>query len=185
MTVRQKEPLRVIPYSQCMDLAPLDWRPDSVYLQAGGSRRDARVAGVGLRWNSAWPTHRWGISWSGALDFTVSGWSAPVTAGGSQREHTAHWALVPIVRWQPHEGRSPWFAEAGLGLSLHHHRYRAEGQEQSSRWNFQEVVGVGRQLGDGEGHAQVSLRLSHFSNGGLRRPNPGETWWTVRWSHAF
>jgi len=168
-----------------MDVATWDWRPDIAYVQAGASTREARVAGVGLRWNSPWPAGHWGPRWSGALDVTVSVWSAPIMLGGTDREHTTHWAVVPTVRRQLGQAHSPWFAEAGLGLSLHHHRYRVEGLVQSSRWNFQEVVALGRRLGEGAGSSEVSLRLSHLSNAGLRRPNPGETWWAVRWSHSF
>jgi hypothetical protein len=72
--------------------------------------------------------------------------------------------------------------EAGLGLSLHDRPYRVARVQQASRLNFQEEVALGYHLGAGRA---VSLRLAHMSNAGLRKPNPGETWWSLRWEAPF
>jgi hypothetical protein len=166
-----------------MDAAPVDWRPDSAFVQAGASAREARVAGAGLRWALPWPEHG-GLT--GLLEVSAGRWSTQVTPRGEvgkvPRDHAVQLVAMPLVRWQPQPGGSAWFVEAGLGLSWHDRSYRVERKRQRSRFNFQEEVAVGRMLGGG--HA-LSLRLAHMSNAGLRKPNPGETWWSLRWEVAW
>lgn len=167
-----------------MDVAPSDWWPDTVFVQAGASARDARVAGLGLRW--AWQPsalHAGGVL-SGATEVSVGRWSTAVgmPPGVRGREHAVQWTVMPLARWRLQQGRSAWYLEAGLGLSLHDRTYRVERVHQGSRLNFQEVIALGRNLGDGQA---VSLRLSHMSNAGLRKPNPGETWWSLRWDFRW
>ena len=45
-----------------------------------------------------------------------------------------------------------------------------------------EVIALGVIAGPGQA---LSLRLSHISNAGWRKPNPGETWWSLRWEMTF
>ncbi len=164
-----------------MDVAPMDWRPDAVFVQAGASQRDAQVAGLGVRWS--WPLAPAGFS--AVMELSASRWSTGLTPSGVPvigRDHPVQLVVMPLVRWQPQSGGSPWYVEAGLGLSWHDRTYRVERKHQGSRLNFQEEVALGRMLGGG--HA-LSLRLAHMSNAGLRKPNPGETWWSLRWEVAF
>jgi len=164
-----------------MDVAPPNWRPDRVFVQAGASARDARVAGLGLRWDA--PPGSWGADWRAAMQVSAGVWSTGLTEpAGAARRHTAQVVVMPLVRWQPQQAASPWFMEAGLGLSLHDRRYAVGYLRQGSRLNFQEEMALGRLLGGGQA---LSLRLTHMSNAGLRKPNPGETWWSVRWDFAL
>jgi hypothetical protein len=166
-----------------MDVAPPDWRPDGVFVQAGASARDARVAGLGLRWDGPSRARAWGAGWHGAMQVSVGAWSTGVTrAEGQVRAHAVQVVAMPLVRWQPRQGASAWFLEAGLGLSVQDRRHEVGHLRQSSRLNFQEEVAAGRMLGGGQA---LSLRLAHMSNAGLRKPNPGETWWSLRWDVAF
>lgn len=165
-----------------MDAVSADWWPDSVYVQAGASARDARERSAGLRWELPWPLA--GGGWRTAVQVSVGRWSTGVVSRGAAaaREHAVQLVVLPLVRWQPRSQGSGGFVEAGWGLSLHDRTYRVGRLRQGSRLNFQEEVAAGWRL-DG-GHT-VSLRLAHLSNAGLRRPNPGETWWSLRWETAF
>ncbi len=135
------------------------------------------MAGVGLR--SAWRSvESTGLAWAG--EASLRRWSAPVDGDG--RDLVWQAAAQPLVRWRadPAVGQG-WFIEGGIGLSLHGHAYRAGSVRQGSRWNFQDVLALGYRPALWPGH-EVSLRLAHFSNAGLRRPNPGEESLTLRWS---
>ncbi len=170
-------------HSGRMDAAPLDWRPDAVFVQVGASARDARVAGLGLRWQISGPAS--GAQWSGRMEVSLGRWSTRVMPGGlppGGRDHAVQVVAMPVVRWRPAQGGSAWFMEAGLGLSWHDRSYRVERLRQGSRFNFQEELAVGRTWGGGH---DVSLRMAHMSNAGLRKPNPGETWWSLGWAVAF
>lgn len=151
-------------------------RGPALFLEGGGSARDATVVGVGLRWPWRWEAERWGGQWSLAADASVHHWSTSLATG---REATTQLALVPVLRWRPDKGRSAWFVEGGIGLSLHDSHYVREDARMSTRWNFQDVLAVGRAVGERQ---EWSLRLVHVSNGGLRKPNPGEDLLLLRWS---
>lgn len=162
-------------------LAPLPEAPAaSVFIDAGALARDAQSLEVG--WRRPWTRQdrqERSARWSGATELAVlRGWLPALNPGQRRREFT-QLLLVPVVRWEFRPVPSPWFAEAGIGLSVLDRRYQLRQTPQSSRWNFEEVVAVGYRLGQGH---ELSIRLSHFSNAGLRHPNPGGQRLMVRWS---
>lgn len=148
----------------------------SLFVDGGPTAHDGHVVGLGLRWPSGWQAQRWGAQWSLATDLSLRRWSASLAQG---RDTTLQLALAPVLRWRPDAGRSAWFVEGGIGLSLHDSRYERDGQRMSTRWNFQDMLGVGRSLGERQ---ELSLWLVHVSNAGLRKPNPGEEMLLLRWS---
>jgi hypothetical protein len=155
------------------------WTPDAVFIEAGHSRRGTDVLGLGLKWQWDWQAVRWGGRFSASGEVSTSRWAAD-TVSGSRTQ--AQFALVPLLRYTPGEGRSAWFVEAGIGLSLHRRHYEAEGIRMSTRWNFLDVLAVGRHFGDAD---EVSLRAVHVSNAGIRKPNPGDELILLRWAHRF
>lgn len=161
-----------------MDLA-VDWRPAAVYVEAGVSARDSDVVGAGARWPSGWQAEGLGGKFSLATDVGLNRWSAPQTGAG-KRSFTQLTA-TPVFRWRGAGGASPWFLEAGIGLSYHNKEYVAKDAHHGSRWNFNDVLAAGYSFGKHE----ISLRASHFSNAGLKNPNPGDTIVSLRWSGSF
>lgn len=152
----------------------------SVFIDAGALARDAQALEVG--WRRPWArtdARERTPRWSGATELSLlRGWLPALNPAQRRREFT-QFLLVPVLRWEIRPVPSPWFAEVGLGLSVLDRRYRLRQTPQASRWNFEEVVAVGYRLGKGH---EVSLRLSHFSNAGLRDPNPGGERLMLRWS---
>lgn len=161
-----------------MDFA-VDWRPAAVFVEAGLSARDSDVAGAGARWPWKWQADGLGGKLSLATEVALHRWSAPQTAGGKRR--TTQLTATPVFRWRGAGGASPWFLEAGIGLSYHNQEYVVGAAHQETRWNFNDVIAVGRSFGAQE----VSLRAAHFSNAGLKTPNPGDTSVSLRWSASF
>ena len=161
--------------------APLQEAPASVmFIEAGALAHDAPALSLGLRrpWAQR-STPVSGVRWTGATDWSlVRGWLPAFRSEMRRREFT-QLLVVPVLRWQLSEVPSPWFVEAGLGLSVLDRRYQLRQSRQSSRWNFEEVLAVGYRLGPGY---ELSVRLSHFSNAGLRRPNPGGERLMLRWT---
>ncbi len=119
----------------------------------------------------------------GYWDAYVSQWRAPVTAGGSNESYV-QLGLVPTARWRLDQGRSSWFVDAGLGITYLNDDYVTPNRAFGSRWNFTERVALGRSFGDHEQH-ELALSLSHFSNAGIRKPNPGENFLQVRYAMRF
>jgi len=146
----------------------------AAYLEAGSSSREARVVGAGLRWS--WHAGILAPGVRGVADLGLNHWSAPVDGGARQR--STQITLVPMLRWEWGSARGA-FVEAGIGLSVQDRHYAAGTARQSSQWNFQDVLATGLRLAPGQ---ELSLRYSHLSNAGLRRPNPGEDRFSLRWS---
>lgn len=152
--------------------APLAW-----FAEAGRTRRQAQVAGLGLRRD--WTVSRLPRGWQGATEVSVTRWwSATSTeVSGASTQVT----VMPVLRWTPVPGAA-WFVEAGVGLSVYDHRDGARSALTRSRWNFEDAIALGWQPAPGWA---LSLRYAHVSNAGLRRPNPGEDRLALRWTAAF
>ena len=88
------------------------------------------------------------------------------------------------LRYRPDDGASPWFVEAGIGLTATSSVYRTRQKSFSTSFNFGTHLAVGRSFGE-RGQHEVSLRLEHFSNAGIKHPNPGENFIQVRYARRF
>ncbi len=152
--------------------APLAW-----FAEAGRTRRQAQVVGVGLR--REWASLRLPRGLQGSTEVTMSRWwsGASTQVAGASTQLT----VMPVVRWRPVRG-GPWFVEAGIGLSVTDDRSGARAPPTRSRWNFEDAIALGWQPAPGQA---LSLRYAHVSNAGLRQPNPGEDRLALRWSAAF
>ena len=91
----------------------------------------------------------------------------------------------PLYPFQPKR-----FDRNGLGLSYLDGTYskpspgKPQGRVFGSRLNFAARLGVGRSFGE-QGRHEVSLNYQHFSNAGLKRPNPGEDFLQLRYAYKF
>ena len=162
-------------------------RAAGAYLDAGGtpfhkgdSVSYSAGAGVLLPWS---PTPRFSqgaqsLYW----DLFASNWSARAATGG--RTNFAQVGGILNWRYRFSEGQSPWFGELGIGASLMDRVYHTPERQFSTTFQFTEVIGAGLSLGD-HGQHEVALRLQHFSNAGIKEPNPGETFVRARYTYRF
>ena len=156
-------------------------RPAGYFVQAGSG--DGRVwsAAAGMTWPWAWKASLLGTEVGGLTEAYVSHWNAPSQRG---RRGFTQIGLVPIFRFRLEQGRSPWYAEAGVGVSAMDHHFVTRDKQFTTSFNFVDVVGVGRSFGTA--HSQeIGLRLQHVSNAGIRAPNPGQNFLQLRYSSAF
>lgn len=155
--------------------------PASVFVQ-GGRIGATYAATVGATWESPW---RWSLG-SGVLaiygELSASEWSYPTSNDG--RRHLTQLAAVPVFRFRGDAGASPWFVEAAVGLSVTDHLYDDGRKQFSTAFNFADHLGVGYDFG-ARGQHEVALRVEHFSNGGIKEPNPGKTWGQLRYAYRF
>jgi lipid A 3-O-deacylase len=117
-------------------------------------------------------------------DYFAAVWNAPrpTDVGGYHNYYQI--GAIAMWRWRFAGGASPWFAEAGIGVTTMNDLYETPVKEFSTRFQFTEPAGVGYTFGD-HGQQEVSLRLQHFSNGHVKTPNPGENWVRVRYLYRF
>lgn len=163
--------------------AAQDWRPGGAFLAEGGvSVHGTTMLAAGASWPWRWQSQGRGGSWSGATEAWIAHWSA--REDGGPRSGFTQVAISPMLRWRFGGGASPWFAEAGIGLSLNDRLYRREHKQFSTRLNFVDSFGVGYSFGPSSAH-EIGLRLMHVSNAGFRKPNPGENFVLLRYARSF
>jgi len=161
-----------------------DWRPAAAFAQVGGGASDSNVtaASIGALWPWSWRAQALGGEFTALTELYGSYWRARQFGGGHQG--FVQLGLVPLLRYRLDAGRSPWFVEGGIGVSVTNHRYVTPDKTFSSNWNFSDNLAVGRSLG-ADRSSELSLRWQHISNAGIRKPNPGEDFLFVRYARSF
>lgn len=146
------------------------------YTTASGTRG----AAVGVVWARPGfvfaPQSRWSLQ----IEGVAGAWRSEDRAGG--HDWVAQIGVEPVVRFAfVRRPQHQWFVDAGLGVNLIAPRYRVRDKEFSTLFNFSEHLGAGVRFGAGGRH-EVALRAYHFSNGSIKRPNPGEDFFQVRYA---
>jgi len=161
--------------------AQLPTQTPSIYIQrdAASHGTDAFTLGATLPWGT-WQRPLGSGLLTGHWDAYVSRWRYD---GGP---HDSLWllGLTPTLRWTPDEGRSPWFFQAGVGVTLTDHLYRSADEAFSTAFNFASHLGVGLRFGQ-EWQQEVMLRVQHISNASIKHPNPGINYVQLRYGYHW
>lgn len=155
--------------------------PGSAFLQYGEASSDTRAITVGVTWPWQRRWQLWGGEVGGYWAFALGHWSAPGAFNGRDSAVVTQLELTPTFRWRPSGGASPWFAEAAIGLAVTAPIYENRDKRFSTAFNFADHIAIGCNFGP-QGRHELSLRLEHFSNGGIRHPNPGENFLQLRYA---
>lgn len=86
--------------------------------------------------------------------------------------------VTPMFRWY---FNTRWYIEGGIGATLMSHT-RFYNKEFSTAFQFGDHIGIGAKLND---RWRLGLRYSHYSNGGIKKPNPGFDTWNISLSRSF
>ena len=159
------------------------WPPDAAFAQAGAGDRTSSLS-VGLQWT-------WGSEWRIGRELVLSRrwelglgrWRAEFSGDGSSWAWTTQLSAVPALRLSREERRG-LYAEVGIGPSLLLPIYRSSDRRFTTKLNFQDHVAAGFVWGD-QGTHDLGLRFDHYSNGGIRKPNPGVELASIRYTHRF
>lgn len=158
-----------------------DWWPQQLFVQAGDSH-ESRSAVAGVGWDSGWRAQALGGHWTLYTELAAGRW---VRDHDARRDPTADaWftqvGVAPVLRWQSDEGRG-WFLEGAIGLNLISPVYQRQSKRFSTSFNFGDHLAAGYRFGE-RGQHEIALRIEHFSNAGLRLPNPGENFRQLRYA---
>ena len=163
------------------DEAPLR-RPDAAYVQAGAGSKVASAT-VGVTWDLAWQhENEWG-TWDAYLDLSLGHWRVSGSGASHGRQEVTKLGLTPVLRWRP-AGWGRFFLEAGIGVNWIFPVYQNGTRQFSTTFNFGDHLAAGWQFG-ARGDHELTLRLQHFSNAGIRHPNPGENFVQLRYARRF
>ena len=153
------------------------------FVQAGTSEHDSRqlTLGAQLPWSQHWRLGSGDLT--GYWDFSLSRWTYPEDA---DRRHglLTQIGATPTLRWSPGGWVGTTFFEVGVGATLMSDLYRTNGKRFSTRFNFGSHLGIGWPL-DEKRAQELIVRVEHFSNAGIRHPNPGENFLQLRYVHRF
>jgi len=122
-------------------------------------------------------THTFGQDW-GRIDLTVemgvSYWKA------RRDEPDTMWQLsaIPMLRWWPNDAV---YLELGSGPTIAN-RSEFAGRDLSTRFQFGSHLGVGILI---QKSHRLGIRYSHYSNAGIKKPNPGLDLLQVAYTYRF
>jgi lipid A 3-O-deacylase len=151
--------------------------PRTAWYVQGGVAEDAESLTVGASRDWRWEKqYRYGH---------VSGqWQGEVGRWHSDTESSTQVGLSPALRWRPNGWSDGWFVEGGIGVNVIFPKYDTRKKEFSTTFNFGDHIAVGKRFGSDDQH-EWSLRVQHFSNARIKRPNPGENFLQFRYTRRL
>lgn len=154
------------------------WQPSAMFLQAGIGR-EVTSAGAGASWDWDWHYDAPHARITGSTEVLIADWRAR-----DPGNHFTQVGVTPVLRLYPNDWGRSWFIEGGIGANAISPHYQNRGKRFSTVYNFGDHLGVGRRFGHAMEH-EVVLRVQHFSNCGVRHPNPGENFVQLRYVRRF
>lgn len=159
---------------------PAGWRPSSTFVQLGSSEGSDSAA-IGATWDWAWRGERRIGTLTGYWELVLGQWRDSPEEG---RSWVSQVGITPVLRLYPAAWPAGWFVEAGIGVNIIAPKYRGDGEGFGTTFNFGDHLAVGVRFG-AAGQHEVALRIQHFSNAGIKQPNPGENFVQLRYSRAL
>lgn len=159
---------------------PAGWRPSSTFIQLGYSE-GSESAAIGATWN--WERRREQRigTVTGHWEFVLGQWRGSAEDG---RSWVSQVGITPVLRLYPAAWPAGWFVEGGIGVNIVAPKYRGDGERFGTTFNFGDHLAIGARFG-AAGEHEIALRIQHFSNAGIKQPNPGENFVQLRYSRAL
>lgn len=99
--------------------------------------------------------------------------------GESQIVNTV--GITPVLRWNNVVSQSV-FGEIGIGANYMSEQFSANNRIMGTRFQFGDHVAVGFVFNNG---VELSLKFQHYSNAGIREPNPAINFGIVKLTYLF
>ena len=152
-------------------------------LQVGtGAATDTWSIGGQWHWKRTWAL-RDSLVLHGRWEHALGRWRTDLDEVGRDDAWVTQVSAAPTLRLT-HLSQRGWYAELGSGPSLLMPIFRSRDRGFSMEFNFQSHLAVGYVLGE-RGELDLGLRIEHFSNAGIREPNPGMELGSLRYTHRF
>ncbi len=115
-------------------------------------------------------------------EIAVAQWVFP-RPDSAGRHHLTVAGFTPYLRLRDTRcGR--WFFDVGIGINTLSDLYETRDRRFSTRLQFSDHLAAGRSFGDADA-IELSYRFVHYSNAGIRRPNPGVNLHVLRLEYRF
>jgi lipid A 3-O-deacylase len=141
------------------------------------SIRGASQTSVGLFWDTPYNFQH---SWLGYSELEVELYISQF----DKQQSTTIAAFRPLFNfWGNAEKDRAWYWQFGVGLSYFDNKHLAP-VTLSTHAQFATIVGLGLPLDEQHQH-RLTLRYNHYSNGYVKRPNPGLDTLSLDWHFHF
>ncbi len=160
-----------------------DDEPARWFVQLGAAE-GVRTMTFGATWAWRWQQPLWRGRATGYWEVSAGRWSSEVSGAPPASAWITQLGLTPVLRWYLPSGTPAWFVEAGVGANALLPVYRSREKRFSTAFNFGDHLALGTRFGPAGAH-ELALRVQHYSNAGIRHPNPGENFVQLRGSFAF
>ena len=162
-----------------MPAAAATFSDPSVFVQAGQGDEAVRSATVGAMFEVRPDRVAADSPWSFVVEAAVGEWFVHEPRDGA-RLRFYQFGLTPSVRYRI----GGVFVEAGIGAALITPHFQDGDRRFSTGFNFGDHLGIGTRFGANDAN-ELMLRVEHFSNGGIRNPNPGQNFVELRYGRRF
>lgn len=150
---------------------------DGASLEAGRAQDDTTAVRAALQW-------KWQRTWFDGGRWHVAGyWEASIAAWSAQTSDLVDYGFTPVFRLQRIDARGPYF-EAAIGVHYLTEKQLSSTRASGTHFQFGDHLGAGWRFGRQE-RWDLSVRLMHLSNAGIRKPNPGIDFFLVRLATHF
>ena len=151
---------------------------DSVSMEIGRGTEQVNLWRLGAQW-------KWQKKWLTDGDWHLGGyWDAQIGQWHGTG-HVTDLGLTPVFRLEQKSPGSvaPYF-EGAIGFHYLSDTQISGGKIFSTHFQFGDHIGAGMRFGE-QRRYDLSLRLQHLSNGGIKHPNPGINFGQVRFQYHF
>lgn len=158
------------------------WGLDSASAEfATGNHTKMLRAGAQWNWASQWWSSN-GTHVGGYWDATLALWQGNHYQGVSgNTQNLMDIGITPVFRLQ-NDNKLGFYGEAGVGLHLLSEIYDNNGRHFSSNFQFGDHIGFGYVLKNGW---DLGFKIQHYSNGGVKHPNPGVNYAVLKAGYTF
>lgn len=160
---------------------PAGWRTGLATEAGRGNGTDMlRLALVAAPAAPLWSRATTSLSTFGEL--SIAHWRFPPPTAADRRRITVV-GFTPYLRLRDTRIER-WFFDFGIGVNTLSDLYETRDRRFSPHLQFSDHLAIGRSFGDDDAF-EVSYRFAHYSNAGIRHPNPGVNFHVLRLEHRF
>lgn len=155
---------------------------DSASIEFGTGDKTKMVR-FGAQWN--WERQWWksnGTHIGGYWDLTLSRWRGNLYQNvPGARQYITAIGITPVFRFQ-NDSLKGFYAEAGIGANYLSELYDNNDQQLSTRFQFGDHLGIGYVF---QNNLDIGLKIQHYSNASIKKPNDGVNFAVIRVSYPF
>lgn len=148
-----------------------------------GTGNQTKMVRFGAQWN--WNKQWWqsnGSHIGGYWDLTLAHWQGDRYRDvADATQNITAIGITPVFRFQ-NDNLKGFYAEAGIGAHLLSELYDNNGRKLSTAFQFGDHLGIGYVF---QNNLDLGIKLQHFSNGSIKKPNHGVNFVVVRAAYSF